>query len=93
MRRFESLKRIVVLELSLIGLIFMTIGYILVWYTAYGLNENLAIYRRPGKSLSSNKFVAVQRIWFLYRKQAGLSVVKSAYYFVMWAFLAVWRRI
>lgn len=62
-------------------------------YTAYGLNENLAIYRRPGKSLSSNKFVAIQRIWFLYRKQAGLSVIKSAYYFVMWAFLAVWRRI
>lgn len=62
-------------------------------YTAYGLNENLAIYRRPGKSLSSNKFVAVKRIWFLYRRQAGLSVLQSAYYFVIWAFLAVWRRI
>lgn len=62
-------------------------------YTAYGLNENLAIYRRPGKSLSSNKFVAIKRIWFLYRRQAGLSVLMSAYYFVMWAFLAVWRRI
>ena len=35
MRRFESLKRIVVLELSLIGLIFMTIGYIFVWYNSY----------------------------------------------------------
>ncbi len=62
-------------------------------YTAYGLNENLAVYRRPGKSLSSNKFVAVKRIWFLYRRQAELSVIKSAYYFVIWAFLAVWRRI
>lgn len=62
-------------------------------YTAYGLNENLAIYRRPAKSLSSNKLVAIKRIWFLYRKQAGLSVLKSAYYFVIWAFLAVWRRI
>lgn len=62
-------------------------------YTAYGLNENLAIYRRPAKSLSSNKLVAVRRIWFLYRKQAQLSAVKSAYYFVIWAFLAVWRRI
>lgn len=62
-------------------------------YTAYGLNENLAIYRRPGKSLSSNKLVALKRIWFLYRKQAGLSVIQSAYYFVIWAFLAVWRRI
>lgn len=62
-------------------------------YTAYGLNENLAVYRRPAKSLSSNKFVALKRIWFLYRRQAGLSVVKSAYYFVIWAFLAVKRRI
>ncbi len=62
-------------------------------YTAYGLNENLAVYRRPAKSLSSNKFVALKRIWFLYRRQVGLSVVKSAYYFVVWAFLAVKRRI
>ncbi len=62
-------------------------------YTAYGLNENLAVYRRPAKSLSSNKFVALKRIWFLYRRQAGLSMVKSAYYFVVWAFLAVKRRI
>jgi len=62
-------------------------------YKAYGLNENLAIYRRPGKSLSSNKAVAVKRIWYLYRRQAGLSVLKSAYYFVIWAFLAVKRRI
>lgn len=62
-------------------------------YTAYGLNENLAIYRRPAKSLSSNKFVAVKRIWYLYRRQVGLSVLQSVYYFVIWAFLAVRRRI
>ncbi len=35
MRRFESLKRIIVLELSLVGLLFMTIGYVFVWYTSY----------------------------------------------------------
>ena len=62
-------------------------------HAAYGLNENLAIYRRPGKSLSSNKLVAIKRIWSLYRKQAGLNVIQSAYYFVNWAFRAVWRRI
>ena len=44
-------------------------------HAAYGLNENLAIYRRPGKSLSSNKLVAIKRIWSLYRKQAGLNVI------------------
>ena len=35
MRRFESLKRIIVLELSMLGLLFMTIGYIFVWYNCY----------------------------------------------------------
>ncbi|SFC17511.1 glycosyltransferase family 2 protein [Butyrivibrio sp. YAB3001] len=62
-------------------------------YTAYGLNENLAIYRRPSKSLSSNKLVALKRIWFLYRNIADLSVVKSAFYFVGWAFRATMRRL
>ena len=37
-------------------------------YTAFGLDENLVKYRRPGKSLSSNKLEAVRRIWNLYRK-------------------------
>ena len=34
-------------------------------YTAHGLNENLAVYRRPKNSLSSNKAEAVRRIWRL----------------------------
>ena len=62
-------------------------------YTAYGLNENLAIYRRPGKSLSSNKIVALERIWFLYRNIADLSVLESMYYFVGWAIRASFRRL
>lgn len=60
---------------------------------AYGLDEVLAIYRRPRKSLSSNKFTAVRRIWGLYRKIAGLSVVASAFYFIGWAFRATVRRL
>ncbi len=35
MRRFESLKRIIVLELSFLNTIFMTIVYALVWYFTY----------------------------------------------------------
>lgn len=62
-------------------------------YTARGLNENLAIYRRPKKSLSSNKFKAVTRIWNLYRKQEQLSVISSAWYFGFWALRATLRRI
>ncbi|MBO5473822.1 MAG: glycosyltransferase family 2 protein [Lachnospiraceae bacterium] len=62
-------------------------------HTAYGLDEVLAVYRRPAKSLSSNKFTAVKRIWKLYRRQEGLSVVSSAFYFVQWAYRATARRL
>lgn len=62
-------------------------------YVAYGLNEVLAIYRRPAKSLSSNKFVAMQRIWNLYRKEEKLSLPVSAFCFFFWAMRATLRRI
>ncbi|RKM59839.1 glycosyltransferase family 2 protein [Butyrivibrio sp. CB08] len=62
-------------------------------YVAYGLDENLAIYRRPAKSLSSNKLEAVYRIWFLYRNIAGLSVLESLFYFGGWAVRATLRRL
>ena len=62
-------------------------------YTACGLDENLVKYRRAGRSLSSNKLEAVRRIWNLYRKVAGLGVIKSAWYFCFWAVRAVWRRL
>ncbi len=62
-------------------------------HKAYGLDEVLAVYRRPAKSLSSNKLRAVKRIWNLYRRQEKLSVMTSAYYFVLWACRATMRRI
>lgn len=61
--------------------------------TAYGLDENLVIYRRPAHSLSSNKFEAIKRIWFLYRKWEKLNIFKSAFCFAGWAFRAVKRRV
>ena len=61
--------------------------------TAYGLDENLVIYRRAGKSLSSNKIEAIRRIWNLYRQAAGLSICASIGHFVPWAYRAVKRRI
>lgn len=60
---------------------------------AYGLDEVMAIYRRSGGTLSSNKLVAVKRIWNLYRKSEGLNVVRSSTSFVGWAFNAVRRRV
>ncbi len=62
-------------------------------YTAYGLNENLALYRRPAVSLSSNKFVAIKRIWNLYRQAEKLSIPYSCYNFCFWAVRAVRRRV
>lgn len=62
-------------------------------YDAYGLNENLAYYRRPAQSLSSNKLVAIGRIWNLYRRAEKLSVPYSCYNFCFWAVRAVLRRV
>lgn len=62
-------------------------------HKAYGLAEVTAIYRRPAKSLSSNKFEAMKRIYYLYRKREGLGPFKSMFCFVLWAFRATLRRI
>jgi len=62
-------------------------------HVAYGLNEVLAIYRRPAKSLSSNKGKAIVRIWNLYRNVEKLSVIKSGWYFCGWAVRATLRRL
>ncbi len=62
-------------------------------HVAYGLDQNLVLYRRPQRSLSSNKLEAVRRIWNLYRRAEGLSVPCSIYNFCFWAWRAVRRRI
>ena len=61
--------------------------------TAYGLDEVLAVYRRPAKSLSSNKLTAIRRIWNLYRRQEKLSVITSVRCFIPWAYRACMRRL
>lgn len=60
---------------------------------AYGLDEVTTIYRRPAKSLSSNKGKALIRIWNLYRNVEGLSLFQSAMNFVGWAYRATIRRL
>ena len=57
------------------------------------LDEVLAIYRRPAKSLSSNKIKAIQRIWYLYREVEKLPFLTSCMAFVGWAYRATIRRI
>lgn len=60
---------------------------------AYGLDENLTLYRRMGKQLSSNKLEAIRRIWNLYRNEEHLGLIYSIYCFCNWAVRAVARRV
>lgn len=60
---------------------------------AYGLNKSLTVYRRPATSLSSNKVVAVKRIWNLYRNVEKLNLAQSIYNLLFWAVRATLRRI
>lgn len=62
-------------------------------HVARGIDEVLAVYRRPAKSLSSNKLKAIQRIWYLYRKVEKLPLVTSCIAFVGWAYRASVRRL
>ncbi len=62
-------------------------------FVAYGYPQVTTIYRRPPKSLSSNKGKAIKRIWYLYRKVEKLSWITSAVCFVGWAVRATLRRI
>ena len=60
---------------------------------AYGMNKILAYYRRSENTLSSNKLVAIKRIWFLYTKVEKLPFLKALYCFGNYAIRAVLRRI
>lgn len=60
---------------------------------AYGLKDNLVMYRVTKEGLSSNKFVNLKRTWNLYRKQQKLPIILSVYYFVCYVFHASIKRI
>ena len=62
--------------------------------TAYGINENLATYRRiDEKSLARNKLFTIENTWKSYRKYEGLSICESMYFFMFYLFNAIKRRI
>ena len=60
---------------------------------AYGLDEDLTLYRRGGATLSSNKVEAVKRTWNLYRRVEHFGIVRSAWCFVFYVLHATVRRI
>ena len=58
-------------------------------YNAYGLNENLATYRVGTKSLTANKKNAIVGQWSTYRDYYKFNILKSAFYFLLYAINAV----
>ncbi|MBR4169491.1 MAG: glycosyltransferase family 2 protein [Lachnospiraceae bacterium] len=60
---------------------------------AYGLDEDLTLYRRGGTTLSSNKLEAVKRTWNLYRNVEHFGLVRSAYCFCCYLIHAIIRRV
>ncbi len=58
-----------------------------------GQNEVLAQYRRVSQSLSANKLSAMKRTWKMYRDVEHLSVPKSLWCLVGWAWNASKKRI
>jgi len=51
-------------------------------YVAYGLNENLAKYRKLDDSLSFNKFKTVGWVWRIYRENQNIGFARSSVYLV-----------
>lgn len=62
-------------------------------YSAYGLNENLALYRVSSGSLTSNKSRAAKSQWKVYRNYYGFSVLKSGVFFFSYAVHAVVKHL
>lgn len=61
-------------------------------YTAYSIQEILVYYRVTNNSLSSNKFKALKRTWYIYKLQK-LSFCSRIYYFSFYLYNAFRRRI
>lgn len=57
-------------------------------FLAYGLPEVLAEYRLVDNSISSNKWKAAKRNWYVFRKIEKQSLLKSIWYFAHYAILS-----
>lgn len=62
-------------------------------YEAHGINQVLGKYRRTVNSLSSNKFKAAKKTWYVYREVEKLNIFKASYCFTGYAYNAVLKRI
>ena len=60
---------------------------------AYGIAQDLAIYREHKSSNTSNKFRAIYDVWNVYRKHEKLNLFYSIYNFVFYAINAFIKRL
>lgn len=60
---------------------------------AYGIPELLAYYRLVDNSISSNKFKAAQRNWYVYRHIEKQNLIKALWYFINYATKSVYDLI
>jgi teichuronic acid biosynthesis glycosyltransferase TuaG len=61
-------------------------------YIAYGLNEDLSIYRKVNGSISSNKLKAFRKMWVIYRRLELLNPIISTYYLSHFVWNALKKR-
>ncbi len=52
-------------------------------FTAYGIDEELALYRKTATSVSANKFKAITWTWHIYRNQEHLNYLQTIKYFIL----------
>ncbi|MCD8410896.1 glycosyltransferase family 2 protein [Tenacibaculum finnmarkense] len=62
-------------------------------YSAYGINQTLASYRLVATSNTANKSKAAKDVWKVYRNVEKLSILRSGYCFLGYAFNAIKKRI
>ena len=60
---------------------------------AYGIAQDLAIYREHKSSNTSNKVRAIYDVWNVYRKHEKLNLFYSIYNFVFYAINAFIKRL
>jgi len=93
----------VIMDREIIGEIKVESGYledVLTWmkylkegHIAYGLDENLAIYRVTENSVSSNKLRNAKRYFYCLREKQNLSMIKSIYCQMGYMFNAIKKRV
>jgi len=93
----------VIMDKELLGEIRVEVGYledVLTWmkylrqgHIAYGLDENLAMYRVAENSVSSNKFKNAKRYFWCLREKQKLSLIKSIFCQIGYMFNATKKRL